>query len=480
MSEWEPPKPTGTGNENDSPEGGHDWKSATPPTTAASPEPPQPETDGIPLSPAVLPPMPGDEVADWLTSGAPIGGVGDSGWQPPATGEGGWLPPSGPAPTPPAGGGGWLPPTGPIGAGGPGTPAGGGWQPPGGGTPPGGGWQPPGGGTPPGGGGWQPPGGGDPSWGAGALAAEAGAVRVGDILSSASRVVAGNVGTFVVVALAASLPGLVVTQLFQHRLQRRMLAAQADLMQNNLGGGDPLGILGAMFDPVDIAGICGGAFLNFVLTYLAQGVLVYSTIEHLAGRRVPVGAAVSRGIASAPSILGAALLVALIQFVSVLPGFGVGALLFAAGPAGACCGAGFMLFGMLIPMFWVLIATFVAIPTAVSEQVGPVTALQRSFELTKGHRLTILLVFLSLVGVLFVFGCFGGVCSGAAGGSNIDLATGLPKEPSALSEGLNFVVSLLVAVLQTTALSALAAVTYARIRGVKDGVDANALADVFS
>src|SRR5690606_24954279 len=115
---------------------------------------------------------------------------------------------------------------------------------------------------------------------------------------------------------------------------------------NNLGygppGGDPMAVFRQMFDPTDFAGLCGAAFVSFVLTYLAQGILMYATVEHLAGRHAPVGAAVARGFARAPSVLGVALLVAILQFVTALPGVGIGALLFAAGPAGACCGAGFM------------------------------------------------------------------------------------------------------------------------------------------
>lgn len=482
MSEWEPPKPPGSGDGNGdgndgTDAGGHDWKSAPPP----APEP------GIPLPPAPegLPPMPGEPdgpSGDWLQPGTPMGGPGGPGWQPPTSSTGaepgGWLPPSGAAPPSGGGpsGGGWLPPTGPLSGSSGGPPAGGGWQPPGS---PGG----VGGGAPPGG--WQPPGagpGGGPGWGATDLASEAGVVRVGDIVSSASRVVAGNFGTFLVVSLAAVLPGLAITQFFTHRMQKRMITAQSDLLTQNLGYGpeDPFAIVRQMFDPADFAGICGGAFVSFVLTYMAQGILMYATVEHLAGRHAPVGSVISRGMSRAPSVLGVAFLVGLLQFVTILPGVGIGALLFAAGPAGICCGMGFMLIGILVPMFYVLILTFVAIPAAVTERIGPVAALQRSFELTKGHRVTILLSFLSLIAVIFVFSCLGGICSGAAGGANVDLATGLPKEPSALSEGINFVMTLVTSIFQTMAISSLAAVAYARIRGLKDGVDANALADVFS
>lgn len=490
MSEWEPPKPPGSGDGNGdgtgsgSPGGaggagsggtaGHDWQSAPPPA------------EGIPLPPAAdLPPMPGDVGGDWLQPGTPVGGPGAPG------ASDAWLPPSGATP-PATGGGGWLPPTGPLAGAPAGTPpSGGGWQPPGGGPPAGGGgWQPPGGGAPPGGmppgggpGGWQPPGGGGPAWGATDLAAEAGVVRTGDIVSSASRVVAGNFGTFLVVSLAAVLPGLVISQYFTHRMQRRMMEAQADLLQQNLGYGDPqdpFGILRQMFDPSDWIGICGGAFVSFILTYLAQSILMHATVEHLAGRHAPVGAVISRGLSRAPSVLGVAFLVGLLQFVTILPGVGIGALLFAAGPAGVCCGAGFMFVGILVPMFYVLILTFVAIPAAVTEKTGPVTSIQRSFELTKGHRVTILLALLAFIAVIFVFSCLGGICSAGAGGTNVDMATGLPKEPSALSEGINFVMTLITSVFQTMALSALAGVTYVRIRGLKDGVDANALADVFS
>ncbi|MBX3250635.1 MAG: hypothetical protein KF901_25885 [Myxococcales bacterium] len=484
MSDWQPPKPPGDGGDGNAPgttpEGGvGGWQSADAP----------PDPKSIPLeAPQGLPPMPGD--AEWLTSGTPAGGSpGPSassdagGWLPPSAaaqppsggGGGGWQPPGG---APPSGGGGWQPPAGaPPGGGG-------GWQPPGGAPPGGGGggWQPPGGAPPGGGGGWQPPGG--PEWGPSQLAAEAGVVRVGDILSTAMRVVSGNFGAFAVVCLGAVLPGLVVTQYFSTRMQTRILEVQGDLMSQQLGYGgspdDPFAMLGRMFDPTDFIGMCGGGFLSFVFTYLAQATLMYATVEHLAGRHAPIGAAISRGLSRGLSVLGAALLIVLMQVVVALPAIGIGVLGALAGPAGACCGVGFMFVGILVPLFWVLVVTFVTIPAAVTENVGPIAAIQRSFELTKGHRVTILLVFLCLMGAIFTFACIGGMCSGALSGGGIDMATGMPKPPSAFAQGVSFVVTLITSVVQTMALASLAAVTYARIRGVRDGVDANALAEVFS
>ena len=94
--------------------------------------------------------------------------------------------------------------------------------------------------------------------------------------------------------------------------------------------------------------------------------------------------------------------------------------------------------------------------------------------------MTIFLTILCLWLVIVVFACIGGMFGAAFGAGGVDLATGMPEPPSTASQVVSFIVNLLVGSLQTMLLAALAAVTYARIRGIRDGVDANALAEVFS
>ena len=106
------------------------------------------------------------------------------------------------------------------------------WQ---GQPPPGSPGGPPQGGPPPQG---QPPTPGG-QWGAPQLAAQAGVVRVGDLLQTGARIVGGNLGAFFTVAFLATLPGLAITQFFTMRWQEKMFAWQADMMQAAQYGGMP-------------------------------------------------------------------------------------------------------------------------------------------------------------------------------------------------------------------------------------------------
>ena len=63
----------------------------------------------------------------------------------------------------------------------------------------------------------------------------------------------------------------------------------------------------------------------------------------------------------------------------------------------AAAGIGFML--CIIPGVWLMIAWFLYLPVIAFEPAGPVQALRRSYRLTKGHRLRIL-VLLLVLGVL--------------------------------------------------------------------------------
>jgi len=139
-----------------------------------------------------------------------------------------------------------------------------------------------------------------------------------------------------------------------------------------------------------------------------------------------------------------------------------------------------MLIAMIVPFVYLLVVFFLAVPASVAERAGPVEAISRSLTLTKGHRLTIFLTLLCLMLVLFVLSCIGGMFGAIFGGGGVDLATGLPQAPSTLSQVISFILTLLVGSLQTMLFSSFAAVAYARIRGIRDGVDAGALAEVFS
>lgn len=322
------------------------------------------------------------------------------------------------------------------------------------------------------------------SWGEPPPAQAPSRLEPGELLQTTARIVGGNFGVFFAVAFVAVLPGLAINQFFTARMQDRMFG----FVENVQSAPGMLPDVSQMFSFADIGGLCVGALLSFTLMYLAQAVLVYDVVENLAGRKPPMGQAIATGLSRAPAVLGAAFLLTLVLTASVIPGAVLGVLVMAGGAAAGagaaalatCCGGALAIVGVLVPVVYASIVFFVTVPAAVLENVGPIGALSRSLELTRGNRGRIFLAFLALGLVVFVLACVSGVCTGAVGAGGIDPATGMPQPPSTLANVVSFVTGLLIQTVQTMAFAALAAVTYARLRGVRDGVDAQALAEVFA
>ena len=131
-------------------------------------------------------------------------------------------------------------------------------------------------------------------------------------------------------------------------------------------------------------------------------------------------------------------------------------------------------------MVYISIIFFLSIPAAVVERTGTIKAMERSLELTKGHRGTIFLVLFLLVLVLIVIVVASSCCIGGATAGAIDPSTMQMQEVGFFSLAFNFIVGLAMQMLRIMVIGAIAAVIYARVRGLKDGVDANSIAQVFS
>lgn len=93
------------------------------------------------------------------------------------------------------------------------------------------------------------------------------------------------------------------------------------------------------------------------------GGLTYGAVQHLAQRRVRFGAMVGAGFRRAVPLIGTGLL----MYLAIL--------------------AGFVL--LIIPGIIVGCALSVALPAVVVERIGPIQALQRSWVLTRDHRVTV-------------------------------------------------------------------------------------------
>jgi hypothetical protein len=130
--------------------------------------------------------------------------------------------------------------------------------------------------------------------------------------------------------------------------------------------------------------------------------------------------------------------------------------------AGALMGlatlAGYLL--LVVPGILVATAASVALPAVVVERLGPVRALRRSFQLTRGHRWSLFAAFLAILGIQFVFSLVGGLVQVA-----------LPI--------VGALVSLAVSLVFASVPYVLPAVAYHDLRVLEEGVDTSQLVRVF-
>ena len=302
---------------------------------------------------------------------------------------------------------------------------------------------------------------------------------IGDVFQTSASIVGSNFASFIVVALIFSVPGMVLSSIASANQMEGQLA-----MQMAAQNGDFAGALEAMpIAPVFFSMAIG--FLNAILIYMGMGTLMFASVEHMAGRKPGLGDVISRGLSQAPSIAIVALVVLIGQFVAVIPGMvamvlGIFAAAAGDAPGLICCIGPFGVLLMLAPVTYLVILFFLAIPVAVVERSGPVNAITRSIELTKSHRGVIFMILFLVVLVFILFIVLGSCCVGAGAASSIDPTTMQMQETSMMGVVAGFVIGLITSVIRVMVMSAIVAVVYARIRGLKDGVDANAIAQVFS
>ncbi len=180
-------------------------------------------------------------------------------------------------------------------------------------------------------------------------------------------------------------------------------------------------------------------FLLQVLDWVASGVLsaalAYAVFKSLQGSRVGIGDALAKGLRSIVPVAIASLVIAILV------------------------GIGFVL--LIVPGVILACMYFVALPAIAVERVSALESLKRSAELTRGHRVSIFVLFLifMLVGVgayMLLFAVLSGL--GLILGGLIALAAGA-------------FIGLMMGVAQ--------AVTYHDLRVMKEGVDTGALVAVF-
>jgi hypothetical protein len=186
------------------------------------------------------------------------------------------------------------------------------------------------------------------------------------------------------------------------------------------------------------------ALLAMPLSFVAQGAMVYGTVEFMAGNKVSMGDSFNRGFRSLLSVLGASFLVGLMVFAGTL----------------AC----------IVPGVIAALMFFVAIPVAVIESPGVSESLRRSREMTEGYKKTLFLAIIII-----------GMIQGAAGAIPRTLVNPALNggDVSMLNVQIYAVVNLLISLITAALNAVVAAVVYTLLRGIRDNIDAAELSEIF-
>jgi hypothetical protein len=187
-----------------------------------------------------------------------------------------------------------------------------------------------------------------------------GEFRIGRVFSQSMAVLSRNFLMFFVVAAVAGLPRV--------------------LLVESAGAGVAAGTGAA------VGKLLGGIFLSTLLGTLAQAILLYGAFQDMRGRPVNLADCLRIGLARFFPIIGLAICMSV--------GIMVGVLLL-------------IVPGVILAVMW-----FVATPACVVEQLGPLSSMGRSSELTKGHRWKI---FGMLLLVLIGAGIIGAIIGAALG-----------------------------------------------------------------
>jgi hypothetical protein len=256
-------------------------------------------------------------------------------------------------------------------------------------------------------------------------------VSIGRIFSRAFGTIGSNPLTTLGIAfLFSALPSVALLFAAQN-LQSFWLASMA-----GLGSGA-------------IVGIAAFSFLIYMLLWMiTQGALARTTVAFSEGGKASLGESVAAGLRAAVPLLLLALLTSV------------------------ACTIGFAL--LLVPGIILYVMWSVAAPSLVEERLGPIEALARSSDLTRGTRWKIFGLTLVLVAMYFLFAALigmlsvmidGGIDDFAANGGTLSLA----------DIAINLVSSTITAGIGGVMYGSV----YVELRDWKDGPRTDTLADIF-
>ena len=189
--------------------------------------------------------------------------------------------------------------------------------------------------------------------------------------------------------------------------------------------------------------------LGFVFAFMVAGAITYGVVQELKGGVISLGDCLSVGFQRMLPVIGVSLVV------------------------GLCIVAGLIL--LVIPGLILMVMLYVSVPAAVIEKPGVFGAIDRSMSLTKGHRW-------SIFGIVLIIGIASAIVNyvvtgGGQSGAVVNPETGMivMEMPSLGMQLVSMLIGMVLGLFQAVA----QAVSYYRLRQVKEGADIEDLAKVF-
>jgi hypothetical protein len=263
-----------------------------------------------------------------------------------------------------------------------------------------------------------------------------GVFRVGDVMSRAWRLCAGNLLFFLLVPVAIY---AIMIAVFVALGLTFFFAGWAS------GSAVVIGI-----------GIVLAVIVVLSLTMLGQGVLLLGAFQRLRGQPIRVGDVLGRVLARFLPLIGLSILWSVaVVLVSVVAGFLFGAVAAAIGSIAI----------VLTPLIYVpsavlLVIWAVIVPACIVEGLGPIGSMNRSASLTKGYRWRIF-------GILLLLGILYGVAAA------VQFALGM------YSQALSGLFALVWFVLWIAYWNCTVIMTYHDLRVAKEGIDTEQIASIF-
>lgn len=295
-------------------------------------------------------------------------------------------------------------------------------------------------------------GGGGGGYGAGAPAGgpmAPGQLDVGDVLRTTFRAMQGALGPVLGCALIVAVPTMITS--FGIRVLVYMVLV-------GTGSGPP------DMEALQRVALVGSAAYLLSLGVLivtgavGQGGIMYAVAEHLSGRSPSFGTALRAGISRMVPVVLSSLIVTVVLVIG--------------------------LFMCVLPGLVAFVFLCMTVPVCVVERLGPIDSITRGVALSEGNRLPIVLAFLAMtVGLVVVSCCVMTPAIGLAAVQGASAAgSGDLRElynPLSIQQIVSALFQIPVMLVATMANSTMIAVIYAKLRGLRDGVDAQAIASVF-